>query len=201
MIYRRSDLLALNQNYVEAVIKESKLLLPIKNYLLAMEQLPKKTGRPSIFSEKLAMTICERIAHGESLRAICRDDDMPERTTVHSWLLMPEKVTFLNQYEAACNIRAESMFDELTEIADDGSNDFMEKQAQNGETYTVLNAENIGRSRLRVDTRKWYLSKVMPKKFGDRIDLTSGGEKITATASPEALALAKEYEEKLKKGL
>jgi hypothetical protein len=72
------------------------------------------------------------------------------------------------------------MFDELNEIADDGSNDYMEKERQDGSSFTVVDSEHIQRSRLRVDTRKWYLSKVLPKKFGDKVDVTTNGKDIPA---------------------
>ncbi len=125
-------------------------------------------GRPSIFTKDLSEAICQRIASGESLRSICKDDNMPERTTVHLWLIDKEKEEFFNQYEKSCNTRAENMFDELVEIADDGSNDYMERENKDGSSYTTVDSEHIQRSRLRVDTRKWYLSKVLPKKYGDR---------------------------------
>ena len=140
----------------------------------------KKVGRPSNYTPALASLICARIAGGESLRAICRDADMPERTTVHLWLLEESKKQFFNQYEQSCNIRAENMFDELNEIADDGTNDWMERENKDGTSYTVLNGEAVARSRLRVDTRKWYLSKVLPKKFGEKLDMTTNGKELPA---------------------
>ncbi len=133
-----------------------------------------KGGRPSIFTAKLATDICERIAEGESLRSICRDEKMPAISTVMKWLLEADKKTFSEQYDIACNARAELMFEELLEIADDGTNDYLERERQDGTTFETLNGEHIQRSRLRVDTRKWYLSKVLPKKFGDKqaVELT-----------------------------
>lgn len=135
-------------------------------------------GRPSKYNKKLANTICKRIAAGESLLRICRDDGMPHRATVHDWLFDERYKAFHDNYERAVNTRAENMFDELEEIADDGSNDYMEKEREDGRVDTVFNAEHVQRSRLRVDVRKWYLSKIMPKKFGEKVDVTSGGEKI-----------------------
>ena len=61
------------------------------------------------------------------------------------------------------------MADELLEVADDGRNDWMERQDDNGGTSWQANGEHIQRSRLRVDTRKWMLSKALPKVFGDKI--------------------------------
>lgn len=86
---------------------------------------------------------------------------MPNRATVHLWLLDETKKGFYDQYEIVCNVRAENMFDELESIAD-----LPDKK------------ESPNRSRLRVDTRKWYLSKVLPKKFGDKMDITSDGKPI-----------------------
>ncbi len=123
-------------------------------------------GRPSIFTQKLGEKICERIARGESLRKICKDKKMPSRKTIHLWLLDEEKKEFLYQYETASNIRADELFDELEDIADN----------KKGE---------VQRDRLRVDTRKWYLSKVLPKKFGDKMDFTSDGKPLSIQISKE----------------
>lgn len=135
-------------------------------------------GRPSIFTEELGTAICARISAGESLRSICKEEDMPNRSTVHLWLLDKSRKEFSDQYEQACNIRAENMFDELVDIADDGTNDWMEKENKDGSTYQVVNMEHIQRSRLRTDVRKWYLSKVLPKKFGDKLDMTTNGKDL-----------------------
>ncbi len=135
-------------------------------------------GRPSEFNNEIATKICARIAAGESMRNICKEDDMPDRATVHLWLLNKDNKDFTIQYETACNTRAENMFEELLEISDDGTNDFMERESKDGGKFSVLNSEAVSRSRLRVDTRKWFLSKVMPKKYGERLDLTTNGKDI-----------------------
>lgn len=105
---------------------------------------------------------------------------MPDASTIYLWLADTDKIEFFKQYARAKDAQAELMFDELLEIADDGTNDWMEKERRDGSTFTVVDQEAIGRSRLRVDTRKWYLSKVLPKKFGDKIDLTSDGKALPA---------------------
>jgi hypothetical protein len=132
-------------------------------------------GRPTDYTSELATRICERIAKGESVRTIVKDEDMPSSSTIFRWLLDDSKKEFWEQYEKARNIQAELMFEELLDIADDGTNDWLEKN----EAY-ILNGEAIGRSRLRVDTRKWYLSKVLPKKFGEKIDMTTNGKDMPA---------------------
>lgn len=127
----------------------------------------KKAGRPSVYSEKLALEICTRLAMGESLRKICESDAMPNRYTVLSWAV-DLKHPFYHQYESAREKQAESLADELMDIADDGSNDWMERKMRDGSLEEVVNHEHIQRSRLRVDTRKWIASKLKPKRYGDK---------------------------------
>lgn len=124
-------------------------------------------GRPTIYSEELALSICERLANGESLLKICREDAMPARGTVFRWLMQYDD--FKNKYEAAREMQAELFADELNEIADDGTNDWMESADKDGGVGYKLNGEHIQRSRLRIDTRKWIASKLKPKKYGDKI--------------------------------
>lgn len=152
---------------------------------MAKEKPAKKVGRPSIYTAKLADSILARMMEGESLRVICFDTTMPNASTVHAWVLEDKKehiddleeIGFSKKYARARDIQAEVMFEEILEIADDGSNDYM-SITKGDETYNVEDREVTNRSRLRVDSRKWYLSKVLPKKFGDKVDVTTGGEAI-----------------------
>jgi DNA-binding phage protein len=132
-------------------------------------------GRPSSYSPELAETICDRIAEGESLRAICASEGMPGTTTVKRWLRNNEE--FRAQYVRAREEQAEHYLDEIMEIADDGSNDYM-TIVKGDVTYNVENKEVTSRSKMRIDTRKWAMSKLAPKKYGDKLDITSGGEKL-----------------------
>lgn len=136
-------------------------------------------GRNTIFTDELATTICTRIASGESLRSICKDDSMPAISSVMLWLVDGKHEAFSEQYANARRIQAEVLADELFDISDDGSNDWMERNDKDGEPGYVINGEHVQRSRLRLDTRKWYLSKVLPK-FADKqqIDHTTKGEKL-----------------------
>ena len=70
------------------------------------------------------------------------------------------------------------MAEEIQDIADDSSNDWIEIEKRDGTSYEIVNKEAVLRSRLRVDTRKWLMSKLKPKKYGEKLDLTSGGDKI-----------------------
>ena len=126
-----------------------------------------KPGRPSKFTPDIAEAICQRIAEGESLRSVCRGDDMPDKSTVLRWL--DDNEEFRDQYARAREAQADHYADEIIEIADDGSNDFMERKRKDGSLETVVDAENIQRSRLRVDARKWLMARMAPKKYGSRI--------------------------------
>jgi hypothetical protein len=135
-------------------------------------------GRPTIYSEELAATICSRLADGESLRAICRDEGMPRESTVRAWALQ-ETHPFYAQYARAREVAYHSMADELFEIADNGSNDWMERNDKDNPGYEA-NGEHMARSRLRVDTRKWALARMLPKIYGDKTEnttnLNAGGD-------------------------
>lgn len=135
-------------------------------------------GRPSIYTQELADNICEQLALGNSMRTVCAADDMPAMSTVFKWLR--EDTKFSEQYARAKQESADYMAEELLEIADDGTNDYIEKERPDGSTYEALNSEHVQRSRLRVDTRKWLMSKMKPKKYGEKLDLTTDGEKLPA---------------------
>lgn len=131
-----------------------------------MEENTPKTGRPTDYTPELADNICARIAEGQSLRRICRDDDMPCTSTVFTWLRIHK--SFLDQYEKAKTEQADALAEEMLDIADDGSNDWMEKFDKEGMSIGwTVNGEHVQRSRLRLDTRKWIASKLKPKKYGD----------------------------------
>lgn len=129
------------------------------------QETPPKVGRPSLYSVELAASLCDRISGGESLRKVCRDESMPCTTTVMKWARdIPE---FTEQYAKAREMLLEHWAEEITEIADDGSNDWVSTFDPENPGYR-LNGEHINRSRLRVDTRKWLLSKLAAKKYGDK---------------------------------
>lgn len=114
------------------------------------------------------------MAEGLSLREICAAEDMPAASTVYLWLA--KHAQFLEQYARARVAQAERWADELIDIADDGSNDWMERRNCDGEMIGWReNGEAVSRSRLRADTRKWVLSKLQPKKYGDKLDIEHGG--------------------------
>lgn len=121
-------------------------------------------GRPSDYSTETVEAICIRIADGESLRSVCRDEQMPDKTTVLRWLKDHEE--FRTQYASAREAQADHFAEQIIEISDDSSGDVVVDE-ENGAVRQ--NAEFVNRSRLRVDTRKWLMARMAPKKYGDKI--------------------------------
>lgn len=127
------------------------------------------TGRPSGYTPELSDIICSRLANGESLRTICKDEDMPCKATVFNWMRTNKE--FLDQYARAKEEAADALVEEMLDIADDGANDWMEKHDSDGACVGYhLNGEHVQRSKVRIDTRKWIAAKLKPKKYGDRVD-------------------------------
>ncbi len=129
---------------------------------------------PVKYSEAVAAVICGRLAEGETLRAICRDQAMPNRATVYYWL--SKNPDFSNRYARAREALVEYWADECVEIADDSTTDMVIKTGRNGHEYEAVDQEHIQRSRLRVDTRKWLMSKLKPGIYGDRIESVISGQ-------------------------
>lgn len=126
--------------------------------------------RPLEFRQSTADDICERIADGQSVREICRDENMPAMSTVFKWLSRNDE--FAEQYVRAREAQADALFDEILNIADDGSNDWMERRGDDGASLGWKeNGEALRRSQLRVDARKWMAGKLRPKKYGDKLDI------------------------------
>jgi hypothetical protein len=131
----------------------------------------KKIGRPSEYTVEMADVICSQLADGDSMRTVCKPDHMPNKTTVFRWIRTYEE--FRNQYARAKEESADSLTDEMLDISDNANNDWMEAGGDS-EGYK-LNGENIQRSKLRIDTRKWLASKLKPKKYGDKIQQEISG--------------------------
>lgn len=126
--------------------------------------------------EKIFPLILLEIEEGASLRSILRRDDMPNRNTFFEWLHESEEKS--NQYARACELRAEQIFEDILEIADETSGD--KKYTATGE---VIDSEYVARSKIKIDTRKWMLGKMNPKKYGEKIQQEHSGELTTNVIS------------------
>lgn len=138
-----------------------------------------------MISEAIRSAICEQLADGKSLREICRQDGMPAASTV--FVDLSKDSAFAEQYARAKQAGIEAMADEITDIADNAHNDWMERNGDDAAGW-VLNGEAVRRSQLRIDARKWLLSKLAPKKYGDKIEHEhKGGVTLNITSTDEAL--------------
>lgn len=131
-------------------------------------------ARPTKYTDQLAEDIIVQIMDGLSVAEIGRKEDMPDKSTIFRWIASND--VFCDKYMRAKDICADQMVDDMLDIADDGSNDWMERLDKDGNAFaTVLNGEHVQRSRLRIETRKWIASKLKPKKYGDKLDVDHGG--------------------------
>jgi hypothetical protein len=121
--------------------------------------------------------ILVEIENGRALRKILKEDDnMPSTQTFYKWI--DEDEIKSKQYARACEVRADAIFDDIIDIADDSSGD--KKVVESGE---VIDSEFVARSRIRIDARKWIASKLNPKKYGDKIQQEHSGEITTNVIS------------------
>ncbi len=118
--------------------------------------VPGKGGRPRKYSEEIAAEICERLSNGESLIKICQYSHLPAMSVVQKWVL-EDYQGFAESYARARAMQAEFLAEQIIEISDNDGRD---------------SAHN----RNSIDARKWYLSKVMPKKYGEAKTVTHAGE-------------------------
>lgn len=135
-------------------------------------------GRPTKYTKPLADLICERLASGESMRSISRDEDMPAMSTLFLWLRTQEG--FSEQYAIAKEESADALVEDMLDIADnqvkapvlvDGV-----PLVVDGKPVEVVDSASVAHARLRVDTRKWSASKLKPKKYGDKVENTFIGD-------------------------
>lgn len=118
------------------------------------------------YSPEVAAEILRRLSEGETLREICRTEGYPSKGTIFRW----EEADingFADQYARARKSGWYGIADELVDVSDDARNDWMERNDPENPGW-VANHDHIQRSKLRVDTRKWLLSKMLPKIYGDR---------------------------------
>ena len=147
-------------------------------------------GRPSTYTPEIAALICERLATGESLRAICRDDGMPPESTVRGWVL-DDAQGFSAQYARARDFGLDALAEEALEIAN--TPQVGEETEETDDGYKVKRGDMLGHRKLQVDTRKWFLSKLAPKKYGERtaMELTgANGGPVQITDTERAAKIA-----------
>lgn len=125
-------------------------------------------GRPTKYTNKLGDEICSRIAEGQSLRTVCSDNKMPDKSTVFRWLRLPSMSAFRDQYARAKKEAADAMAEELLDIADDALKE-VEKHAYEPK----LSGAIVQAHKLKADNLKWTMARQQPKKYGERINIAT----------------------------
>ena len=105
------------------------------------------TGRPSTYTEEMGNLICDKLTEGVSLRKLCMSEEFPNASTVYVWL--DRFPAFAEKYARAREAATEDMLEAILEIADDPKIEVQDK-------------------RVRIDTRKWAMSKLNMKKYGEK---------------------------------
>jgi hypothetical protein len=128
-------------------------------------------GRPSTYTEEMGNLICDKLTEGMSVRKLCKMDGFPNPSTIYVWIdRFPE---FAERYARARETATEDMLEDILEIADDPTIDTQEK-------------------RVRIDTRKWAMGKLKPKKYGEKTTHEVGnkeGETLKVDNSIDTVAL------------
>lgn len=148
-----------------------------------------KMGRPTDYSAELAAELCSYLASGISLNSTCRKKGMPSKNTVFRWLSLSNEELwrddFRDQYARAKQESADMMAEEILDISNTPSKGKVTTTRtttdKDGNSVTVVEVredDRLGHRRLQVDTRKFLMAKMKPKIYGDKMDLTTDGEKI-----------------------
>jgi hypothetical protein len=116
-------------------------------------------ARPTLYTPELARVICERIAQGETLKAVCEDEAMPDRRTVYRWVVDDEE--FCHLYAKAREQCADSWFEEAINVS--------------REAAETSDPKFVPGSRLYVDTLKWAAAKLRPRQYSDKHQVEMSG--------------------------
>jgi hypothetical protein len=115
------------------------------------------------FTQEIADIICDRLMDGESLKSICSEPEMPSRVTVCKWLgRIP---SFATMYARAREVQADMLFDDTVHIANTPQNGIKTITKPSG-VETII-GDMVEHRKLQIDTRKWAVAKLHPRKYGD----------------------------------
>jgi len=127
-------------------------------------------GADTSYNEAVATEVLDRLADGQTMKAICREPGMPSARTVKRWAA--EDVNgFADRYDRARKLQADALFDESIDISNEEFIDSVEVQA----------------AKLKIDTRRWFIGKLYPEKYGEKVEITSRTEKLSDEQVDEQL--------------
>jgi hypothetical protein len=148
-----------------------------------------KMGRPKEYPDDSPVWqyMIDRISNGRSLSSVLREDDMPVWSTVQVKIEQDEK--FKAKYDKAIQDRADRLADEIMDLADQTMPEWLEGSGASAW---------VQQKRLQVDARKWVASKLKPRTYGDRLDVSVTDNRISVLGALEqaqqrvAIGMAKE---------
>ncbi len=144
-----------------------------KEHEALAEENKKKLGAPTFpFNDAIATLICEAISSiPRGMEFICATHpDFPCKTTINIWRL--HHPSFAADYKTAKLVQANLLAEDMLDIADDSTHD-----TTIGKHGLIMDSEYVARSRLRIDTRKWLSSQLLPDDYGSTINVDVGGDK------------------------
>lgn len=143
-------------------------------------------SQPSSYTPELDAEICERLANGETLRAICRDAHMPSWVTVYNWRKAnPE---FSQRFTLARELGGDAIAEEALEISN--TPQVGERTEDSDTGYKTVREDMLGHRKLQIETRLKLLAVWFPRKYGQRVDVTTGNESLNLTPEERKAKLA-----------
>ena len=134
-------------------------------------------GQSSHKRREVLDAIFAGISLGKSARAMCVEVGISQRV-LWNWLASDEEL--MRQYQRAKELCVDAYAEEIIEISDEGSRDtYVDEKGRE-----VINREVIARAQLRIDARKWYVARLAPRKYGDKLPVTHEGGRCQKIRSP-----------------
>jgi hypothetical protein len=129
-----------------------------------------KGGGPTVYTPELADWTLDGLMSGRSLSAVCREPGMPTPSTVRNWA-KEDREGFAGRYRLAREIGYEMIADEIMDIADNCPTEVIERRRRDGTIKFVAVRGNVAHARQRIEVRQWWLSKMLPRRYGNRPNL------------------------------
>ena len=114
--------------------------------------------------------VLDELMAGRTLEDICADPDMPSARSVRRWV-RDDREGFAARYREAREVGCQVIGDQMLRIVDDRRNDWITWRRDDGTLARMLDPQRVNRALARVSTRRWLLSRMLPKQFGDRPEL------------------------------
>ncbi len=156
----------------DCVLGEKARRWVVANFI-AQDHFRSRADMGMAYCPEVAEYILERVIDGIPLRKICEDRNMPGTSVFLRWVV--EDKDLRERYALAQQMRAMVWADETIHIADTPCMSMTIVDKADG-TKEIVMADNVQRSRVKIEARKFMLSKILPKQFGDAPPEGAGGE-------------------------